>query len=141
MSEVIFPRSSHEKMDGWIHLPRYVDKIRLHLAGKLPADYQRNFGRGFDGMWLTAAGLTHEQMIEVVKKTVTDGEVCDWVRHQVKRSAAEKQAFAEDLINRPRPDDTAGQERFKQRKAEFGLAHRDDVKLFVDLNDADEKRI
>jgi len=141
MSEVIYPRSSHEKMDGWIHLPRYVDKIRLHLAGKLATDYQRNFGRGFDGMWLTAAGVTHEQMIEVVKKTITDGEICDWVRHNVKKSAAEKQAFADDMINRPRPDDAAGQERFKQRKQEYGLGHRDDVKLFVDLNDADEKRI
>ena len=34
MSEIIYPRSPRETMDGWHYLPRYIDKIRLHLAGK-----------------------------------------------------------------------------------------------------------
>jgi hypothetical protein len=128
-------------MDGWMHLPRYIDKIRLHLAGKLHPDYQPNFGKGFDGMWLKVAGVTHEQMIDVVKNSITDGQVCDWVRQNVKRSAAEKQAHAEDMTNRPRPGDAASLARFTQRKTEFGLAQRDDIKTWVDMNDADEKRI
>jgi hypothetical protein len=44
------------------------------------------------------------------------------------------------MLNRPAPDDEAGQERLRQRKVESGLAGRDDVKTFVDLIDADEKR-
>src|SRR5271168_4165621 len=79
MSEIIYPRSPRETMDGWSYLPRYVDKIRLNLAGKLHSDYTENFGKGFDGMWLKAAGVAHEQMIQVVKNSLTDGEVCDWV--------------------------------------------------------------
>ena len=47
MSNIIYPRSPRETMDGWSYLPRYIDKIRLHLAGKLHADYQENFGKGF----------------------------------------------------------------------------------------------
>ena len=94
MSDVIYPRSCRETMDGWIHLPRYIDKIRLHLAGRLHSDYQANLGKGFDGLWLKTAGVTHEQMVEVVKHSVTDGEVCDWVRKNVKKSAAEKAAHA-----------------------------------------------
>ena len=90
MSDLIYPRSPRETMDGWMYLPRYIDKIRLHLAGKLHSDYQENFGKGFDGMWLKAAGVTHEQMMAVVKKSITDGEVCDWVRKNVKKSPAEK---------------------------------------------------
>src|ERR1035437_9900487 len=70
MSEIIYPRSPRETMDGWSYLPRYVDKIRLHLAGKLHADYTENFGKGFDGFWLKAAGVMHEQMIGVVKNSV-----------------------------------------------------------------------
>ena len=128
-------------MDGWIHLPRYVDKIRLSLAGKLHPDYQANLGRGFDGLWLKTAGVTHEQMVEVVKNSVTDGEVCDWVRKNVKKSAAEKAAHAQDQLSRPRPDDPAAQERFKMRKQESGIFHRDDLKTFVDYIDADEKRL
>lgn len=141
MNETIYPRSSREIMDGWMHLPRYVDKIRLHLAGKLHSDYQANLGRGFDAMWLKAAGVTHEQMLDVVKNSFIDGQVCDWVRAHVKKSAAEKRSHAEMMLNRPAADDPAAQERFKQRKQEFGLADREDVKTFVDLNDADEKRI
>jgi hypothetical protein len=140
MSDVIYPRSSREIMDGWMHLPRYVDKIRLHLAGKLHPDYHANLGRGFDAMWLKAAGVTHEQMIEVVKKSFIDGQVFDWVRTNVKKSSADKRAHAETMLNRPPADDAAAQERFKQRKQEFKLGHRDDVRTFVDLNDADEKR-
>jgi hypothetical protein len=127
-------------MDGWTYLPRCIDKIRLHLAGRLHPDYQPNFGKGFDGMWLKAAGVTHGQMIEVVKNSITDGQVYDWVRQNVKESTAGKAAHREAMLNRPAPEDAAGQERLQQRKAESGLAGRDDVKIFVDLLDADEKR-
>ena len=141
MSKVIYPRSPRETMDGWSYLPRYIDKIRLHLAGKLHADYQENFGQGFDGMWLKYAGVTHDQMIEVVKKSITDGEVCDWVRQNVKKSAAEKAAHAQDILSRPKADNAEAVARLKMRKEQSGLAHRDDIKTFVDYIDADEKRI
>ena len=94
MSEPIYPRSPRETMCGWLHLPRYLDKIRLHLAGQLHADYQPNFGKGFDGAWLKAAGLTHESFIEVVRGTLCDGQVADWVLQNVKKTDAEKQAHA-----------------------------------------------
>lgn len=140
MSELVYPRSPRETMDGWMHLPRYVDKIRLHLAGKLHPDYQNNFSKGFDGMWLQAAGLAHEQFVEVVKHSITDGQVCDWVRQNVKRTLAEKAAHREEMLSRPKPGDAAALERFLRRKEEANCAHRDDVRTFVDLIDADEKR-
>lgn len=140
MSNIIYPRSCRETMDGWIHLPRYVDKIRLHLAGRLAPEYQPNLGKAFDAMWLTAAGVTHEQMVEVVKRSITDGEVCDWVRQHVKKTPAEKAAHAQEQLSRPKADDPAAQERFKTRLAESGLTHRTDLKTFVDYIDADEKR-
>jgi hypothetical protein len=141
MSNVIYPRSPRETMCGWMHLPRYVDKIRLHLAGKLPPDYHENLGQGFDGMWLKAAGITHGQMVEVVKNAITDGEVCDWVRNNVKKSEAEKAAHRQDMLSRPKLDDKAAQDRLKMRKEQAGFPHRDDIKNFVDFIDADEKRI
>jgi hypothetical protein len=141
MSNIIYPRSPRETMDGWSYLPRYLDKIRLHLAGKLHADYQENFGKGFDGMWLKYAGITHEQMIEVVNNSITDGEVCDWVRQNVKKSAAEKAAHLKDISSRPQANDTQAVARLKMRKEQSRLAHRDDIQTFVDYIDADEKRI
>ena len=141
MSNIIYPRSPRETMDGWSYLPRYIDKIRLHLAGKLHADYQENLGKGFDGMWLKYAGVKHEQMIQVVKNSVTDGEVCDWVRRNVKKSPAEKAAHAKDMSSRPPASDAEAVARLKLRKEQSGMAHRDDIKTFVDYIDADEKRL
>ena len=141
MSEIIYPRSPRETMNGWHYLPRYVDKIRMHLAGKLHADYQDNLGKAFDGVWLKAAGLTHEQFVEVVKNSITDGQVCDWVRLNVKKTQAEKDAHWADVLCRPLANDEAAQARLKMRKEQAGIAHRDDVKCFVDMLDADEKRI
>lgn len=141
MSELIYPRSPRETMDGWHYLPRYLDKIRLSLAGKLHSDYTDNLGKGFDGMWLKAAGLTHEQFVETVKNSVTDGEVCDWVHKNVKRTDAEKEAHWQDVLSRPLANDPAAVARFKMRKEQAGIAHRDDIQCFVDSIDADEKRI
>jgi len=141
MSEIIYPRSPREIMTGWTYLPRYIDKIRLHLAGQLHADYQGNLGKGFDAMWLKHAGTTHEQMLQVVKGSLTDGQVCDWVFHNVKKTPVEKAAHREDLLSRPLANDPKAIERFKLRKAESGLTHRDDLTCFVDYIDADEKRI
>ncbi len=140
MAEIIYPRSPREMMSGWVYLPRFVDKIRLHLAGKLHSDYQENLTKGFDGAWLKAAGVQAAAFIEVVKNSTTDGEVTDWVARNVKKTDAEKAAFASFVLNRGQDDD-AIKARLKMRKEEAGLAHRDDIKTFVDFIDADEKRL
>jgi len=139
MAEIIYPRSPREVMSGWVYLPRFVDKIRLHLAGKLHSDYQENFTKGFDGAWLKAAGLSADPFIEVVKKSACDGEVADWVAKNVKKTEADKTAFGTFVLNRGQDDDAA-KARLKMRKEEAGLANRDDIKTFVDFIDADEKR-
>lgn len=141
MSDIIYPRSPRETMCGWPQLPRYIDKIRLHLAGKLHPDYQPNFGKGFDGGWLEAAGVTHEQMIEVVKNAITDGQVCDWVAKNVRKPDSEKVALLKSMLDYPSAGDSQGQARLKMRKEQSGMANRDDIQCFVDYIDADEKRL
>lgn len=141
MEKIIYPRSPRETMAGWTYLPRFVDKIRLHLAGKLSADYAENFTRGFDGAWLKAAGVSAEQFIEVVRNSITDGEVCDWVSKNVKKTDPEKAAFRDFVLNRGREGGDEVVARLKLRKAEAGMAHRDEIQTFADFIDADEKRI
>src|SRR5690349_6253750 len=130
MSTIIYPRSPREVMAGWTYLPRFVDKIRLHLAGKLHLDYQENFTKGFDGAWLKAAGLSAEQFIEVVKGTITDGEVCDWVMRNVKKTDSEKAAHREAVLNYGKNGDEALKARMKMRKEQAGLTHRDEIQTF-----------
>ena len=122
-------------------LPRFIDKIRLHLAGKLAPDYQANLCKGFDGLWLETAEVKAEEFIEVVKKSITDGEVCDWVLKNVKKPEPIKAAHRERMLNYPKKDDAEMQARLKMRKENAGMANRDDIQSFVDFIDADEKRI
>lgn len=142
MSEpIIFPRSPRETMAGWSYLPRYIDKIRLHLAGRLHSDYRDNLGKGFDGVWLKAAGVTHEQMLDVVKQSLTDGEVFDWVRLNVQKPDSEKEAHRDYLLSHPHSSDETATARLQMRKEQSGLGHRTDLRTFVDYIDADEKRL
>jgi len=141
MSDIIYPRSPRETMCGWMHLPRFIDKIRLHLAGKLHPDYQENFCKGFDGLWLETAGIKGEDFIEVVRKAITDGEVCDWVTKNVKKPESVKKAHRERMLSSPKKDNVELVARLKMRKEKTGMAHRDDIQSFVDFIDADEQRI
>jgi Domain of unknown function (DUF5069) len=141
MNDIIYPRSPRETMCGWMHLPRFIDKIRLHLAGKLGPDYQPNFCKGFDGLWLETAGVQSQTFIDVVRRSITDGEVCDWVLKHVQQPDAVKAAYRERMLDYPKKDDAEMQARLKMRKAQAGLAQREDIRCFVDFIDADEKRI
>jgi hypothetical protein len=140
MENVIYPRSPRETMAGWVYLPRFIDKIRLHLSQLLHPDYQPNFTKGFDERWLQAAGLESGKFIDIVKLSITDGQVCDWVRAHVKTSPADQTAFNNFILNRGSDNDEA-RARLEQRKKDAGLAHRADIKTFCDFIDADEKRI
>jgi hypothetical protein len=76
-----------------------------------------------------------------VKKSITDGEVCDWVLKNVKKPEAVKVAHRERMLNSPKKDDAEMQARLKMRKENAGMANRADIQSFVDFIDADEKRI
>jgi hypothetical protein len=124
-----------------MHLPRFIDKIRLHQAGKLHPDYQANFCKGFDGLWLETAGVEAQAFIDLVRRSITDGEVCDWVLKNVKKSDEIKAAHRQRMLDYPKKDDAEMQARLKMRKEQAGLTHRDDIQRFVDFIDADEKRL
>ncbi len=126
-------------MCGWVYLPRFIDKVRLHLAGRLHEDYQPNLTRGFDGIWLEEAGVDADEFIEVVRNSLTDGEVFDWVRKNANNSEAAQERVRKRILDRGINDEFT--EKLAVRKAESGLSDRDDIIRFVDYIDADEGRI
>jgi hypothetical protein len=131
-------RSPKEKLAGWVHLPRFIDKIRLNKEGKLPPDYQPNLGKGFDGYWLETTGVKFDDFVQIVAKS-DDQQIEQWVKSNVKKSAQEVEAYNQKILNRGRNDDVS--ERLKQRKKESGFENRDDIQTFVDYIDADEGRM
>ncbi len=133
-------RSPREKIAGWVHLPRFVDKIRLHQAGKLPPDYQPSFAtKGFDLYWLEASGVNKDLFINFVSDAKNDQEVEAWVKTNARKTPQEIEAFNQKILGHGRTGDVA--ERFSARKKELGLSHRNDVQCFVDLIDFEEGRL
>ncbi|MBC8245736.1 MAG: DUF5069 domain-containing protein [Verrucomicrobia bacterium] len=139
MSDEIYPRSPYETMDGWVHLPRLVDKIRLHEAGQLPADYQPNYlHKGFDLAWFEVSGVEPDTFVGVVKNAITDGQVSDWVKANVRVPDEAKTALRDKLLSYG--TEGALLELLTRRKAESGLQDRDDIRCMFDYIDADEGR-
>ena len=127
-------------MDGWVHLPRLIDKIRLHKAGQLHEDYQPNYlNKGFDLAWFEASGVDPDALIEVVTDSITDGQISDWIKANVNKSDTDKENLQNNLLSYG----THGAllERLNQRKSESGLQDRHDIKCMFQYIDADEGRI
>ncbi|HEX6972567.1 MAG TPA: DUF5069 domain-containing protein [Limnochordia bacterium] len=129
-------RSPREKLAGYYHLARFVDKIRLHLKGELPEEYRNNFTKGLDGRWLAFAGLDAETFIRAVADAPDDASVAEWVKAHVHRSASEIEAWNEAMAA-AKPQDP---ERIQRLREAAGHPERTDVECYFDLIDLDEGR-
>ena len=71
-------RSCYAKVGRLVYFGRMLDKIRLHAAGRLPADYHANLGVGFDGRTCAFLGLGYPDLVARVKAGGTDEEILAW---------------------------------------------------------------
>jgi len=53
--------------NGLMHLPRFLAKIRKHLAGELPTSYRKNFCRGFDRFLCIHLGVDPADVVEAAR--------------------------------------------------------------------------
>ncbi len=130
-------------MADWIYLPRLIDKIRLNIAGKLHEDYLPNFlHRGFDAKWFETAGVDPDEFTALVAASDTDGQLADWVRHNVLASDETRTAFNAGVDSYGSDEaDAELRARLAQRKEDVGMGDRNDIQCFVDFIDADEGRL
>jgi hypothetical protein len=136
-------RSPRETLGGYVILARLIDKVRLHMQGKLPPEYIGNLlkpGTTLDGRFLTFTGLDAEGLRRAILASKTDAEILAWVeRHAKPHSEAEKrQWIAEIETYRPNTEWAAWRrEVYKEIAAKIDPAT---LNLF-DLIDMDEGRI
>lgn len=136
-------RSPRAKLDGYVILPRLIDKVRLDAQGQLPPDYQANLlkpGLTLDGRLLTFTGLDAQLLRSAILTARNDDEVLAWVQHHTRfHSETEKAQWARQ-IEVYRPDATVTEYR-KRRYPQ--LAERVDVSQVsvFDLIDLDEGRL
>ena len=75
-------RSCYAKVGRLVYFGRMLDKIRLHAAGKLPADYQKNLGDGqflvLDGRCCRFLGVRYADLREQVLAGGSDEDVLAW---------------------------------------------------------------
>ena len=128
-------RSPYETVGGLVHFGRMLDKIRLHAAGKLPADYIPNLGTGFDGRCCKFLHIDYPALVARVKQGGTDEEILSSCRHPTSEEIEVWNGF----MKKSGWHD-AGKARLVQRLQEAGLTHRTDIQTFFDFIDADEGR-
>ncbi len=98
-------RSPFEKLAGCYHLARLTDKIRLHFAGELPADYQLPLfhQRGVDGFFMNHFGLSKEELLATVSASNNDAEVAAWFATRIGNDDKRKNDWNELSVNLGKP--------------------------------------
>jgi gluconokinase len=132
-------RSPHEKVGGISYLGRMLDKIRLHAAGSLPAEYHANLGGGFDARAVSFLWIEYPALVERVKDGGTDDEVLEWCVQRGRQPGEEEIEIWNEFMRKRGWSDEASS-RLKMRKEESGFSERDDIQTFFDYIDLDEGR-
>ena len=135
-------RSPYAKVGRLIYFGRMLDKIRLHAAGALPADYVANLGepmpRLFDARCCRFLGVRYADLKTRVLAAGTDEVILAWAHA---RGAAhtndECNVWNRFLSKIGWRDDRAAA--LRERLAELGLAGKP-IETFFDLIELDEGR-
>ena len=79
MANVPGLRSPYHQVGRLVYFGRMLDKIRLHVAGKLPAaEYSANLGKGFDSRCCNFLRVSYDELTARVLAGGTDDELLAW---------------------------------------------------------------
>jgi gluconokinase len=132
-------RSPGAKVEGLVFFGRMLDKIRVHAKGELPAEYQANLGRGFDGSCLELLRVDYDSLAWRVKEGGSDQDILYWCFSRGRRpSENEIHIWNEYMRKRGWNDELA--ETLTRRKKEAGMAGRSEIRTMFEFIDADEGR-
>jgi hypothetical protein len=72
-------RSPYSKVGRIVYFGRLLDKIRLHAAGKLPADYIENLGKALDGRCMAFLGVDYAELkARTLAGNLNDEQLLAW---------------------------------------------------------------
>jgi len=135
----LHPRSPYEKLGGYVHLPRLIDKARLHRKGLLNGYNYKTVG--FDKHLLAFLKLNGDAFEDVANSLDDDGAILDWVqKNGVRHSPELIEEWNEAMISRY-PDTAVKKARFLHFRREAGGEARNDIRTYFDLIEFDEGRM
>lgn len=132
-------RSPYAKVGRLVYFGRMLDKIRLHAAGALPADYVANLGKGFDGRCLSFLRIEYEPLkARTLAGDLTDAQLLAWAEEKGGvRSDEECEVWNGFMMKRGWRD--AGAEVLARRIRESALEGKP-INTMFDYLDFDEER-
>jgi hypothetical protein len=134
-----YPRSAYDKVGGIVYFARMLDKIRLKATEKLPADYHKNLGVGFDGRCCRFLGVNYAAVQQRVLQKSTDEEILQWCfDHGRKPNEEEILIWNAFMTKRGWRDDNT--QELSRYKAESGFADRSEIQTLFDYYEFDEGR-
>jgi hypothetical protein len=133
------PRSPYERLGGFVHLPRLIDKARLHRKGLLDGyNYKTT---GFDKHLLAFLKLNADAFEEAAHRLDDDEGILDWVQKNGAQHSPEAIEHWNEAMIARHPDTAAKKARFLHFLKEAGGAGRKDIRTYFDLIEFDEGRL
>ncbi len=133
------PRSPYERLGGYVHLPRLIDKAKLHRRGFLNGYNYKT--AGFDKHLLTFLKLNPDAFEEAADRIEGDQQIWEWIQENgVKHSQEAIEEWNRAMISR-QPDTPAKKARFLHFLKEAGGDGRKDICTYFDLIEFDEGRL
>ena len=136
-------RSPYAKVGRLVYFGRLLDKIRLHAAGRLPADYTANLGdeaqpNVFDARCCRFLGVRYADLRERTLAGGTDEEILAWAEARG-RTHTDEECEIWNFFMAKRGWRDAGSALVQQRIQQFGLTGKPAQTMF-DVLDYDEGR-
>jgi hypothetical protein len=131
-----FPRSMREKLEGYVHLARMIDKCRAVLAG---TQGEYIYPCPMDVRLLEFAGVTELEFTRAVAAHSTDEGVAQWFRITAKpHTRAEIEGWNQMMLTRG-PSSPESQATFNRLRDAVDPT-RTDLTAWADLQDLEEGR-
>jgi gluconokinase len=128
-----------DETSGLKYFPRMIGKIRLLAAGNLWQDLHDNIGKGMDGLCCGFLHVDHRELKNRVLQGGSDEDILQWCQeHGRPLNDTDRlvwNAFASKLGWNDHASKTLA-----RRKAELGVADRDDIQTMAHFMDVDEGR-
>lgn len=139
MAHVPGLRSPYAMVGRIVYFGRMLDKIRVHAAGRLPADYIPNLGKGFDSRCISFLRVNYDELkARVLVGDLNDEQLLAWAeQHGGPRTDEECEVWSGFMMKRCWRD--AGAETLSKRIRESNLESLP-IQTMFDYLDFDEGR-
>ena len=133
------PRSPYDRLGGYVHLPRLIDKAKLHRKGLLDGYNYKTVG--FDKHLLAFLRVNSDAFEEAAHRLEDDAAILEWVRANGAKQSPETIEHWNEMMIARHPDTAAKKARFLHFLKEAGGDGRKDIRTYFDLIEFDEGRL